>query len=77
MNNIICDFIILLRARIEENPGISYISSYSVNPSIFMQNRSDKKVLNIKNDNSLADLFFIIDCISSRIDNKKNRIGKT
>lgn len=43
MNNIICDFIILLRARIEENPGISYISSYCVNPSIFMQNRSDKK----------------------------------
>ncbi|NBG64937.1 hypothetical protein [Acidiluteibacter ferrifornacis] len=77
MNNIICDFIILLRAHIEENPGISYISSYSVNPSIFMQNRSDKKVLNIKNDNSLADLFFIIDSISSRIDNKKNRIGKT
>ncbi|MBR9830911.1 hypothetical protein GYB57_02080 [bacterium] len=77
MNNIICDFIIPLRARIEKNQGISFFTSYSVNPSIFMQNRSDKMELNIKNDNSLADLFFIIDCISSRIDNEKKRIGKT
>lgn len=77
MKNIICEFIILLRARIEKNQGISFFTSYSVNPTIFMQNRRDKMELNIKNDNSLVDLFFIIDCISSRIDNEKNRIGKT